>query len=228
MLTLEMSTKGTTVLTISPPPKKNVIGSLAISLPLCLPLFPAHWAIPSFLSLMMAWDETVTIWLDGEGWWTCAWWCGQFGHSHWRFKTDHQDNSQAADGEIVYPALDTLDKGLGQTWVDTLLYFSQWHMTKSVYLFWSFQFNIFLKIYLFSLCGGMFCLHTCLCIMYILAIYAGQKKMSNPLELDLQIILSYHVLGIETRFSASAASAFNPWAISPSLIQYFWNIADCR
>jgi hypothetical protein len=35
---------------------------------------------------------------------------------------------------------------------------------------------------------GVFCLHVCLCTMYMPRAHRGQKRVSDPLELELQIV----------------------------------------
>lgn len=39
----------------------------------------------------------------------------------------------------------------------------------------------------------MLCLHVCICTTCVSIVHGGQKKLSNPLELKLQIIVIRHV-----------------------------------
>jgi hypothetical protein len=39
----------------------------------------------------------------------------------------------------------------------------------------------------------MFCLHVCLCIMFVSGVHRGQKRVSDLLELELEIVASCHV-----------------------------------
>lgn len=39
----------------------------------------------------------------------------------------------------------------------------------------------------------VFRLHTCLCTIYVPGAYKGQKRMLDSLELELQVVGSYHV-----------------------------------
>ena len=50
----------------------------------------------------------------------------------------------------------------------------------------------------------MFCLYVCLCTLCVPDACGGQKKVSDLLDLELQMIVSCHV-GAESRSSAGAA-----------------------
>lgn len=66
-----------------------------------------------------------------------------------------------------------------------------------------------LKPIIFILCVSAICLHTCLCAMCVPCWYS-QKRMADPLELDLQNVVSSYVgAGIEPQFSGKAAEALN-------------------
>lgn len=39
----------------------------------------------------------------------------------------------------------------------------------------------------------MFCLSVWLCTMYVFGVQGDQKKVLNPVELDLQVVVSHHV-----------------------------------
>ena len=66
-------------------------------------------------------------------------------------------------------------------------------------------------LYLLFLCVWMYCLHVCYCTHVIQCLWR-----SDPLELELQMVVSHHVkAGNWTQSSARAASALNCWAISP-------------
>lgn len=43
------------------------------------------------------------------------------------------------------------------------------------------------------LCVWVFCLYACLCTMCMLGAHRGQKRILDPLELELQTVLSSHV-----------------------------------
>ena len=45
----------------------------------------------------------------------------------------------------------------------------------------------------FILCVWIFCLHVCLCIMCVPGACRGQKRASDPVELELQIVVRCHV-----------------------------------
>lgn len=48
------------------------------------------------------------------------------------------------------------------------------------------------------------------CASYVHGACGGQKRVSNPLELELQMVRSYHVdAGIQTWFPAGATNALN-------------------
>lgn len=47
--------------------------------------------------------------------------------------------------------------------------------------------------FIFILCIGLFCFHMCLCTMCIPEVHGVQKRESGPLELELWMIVSYHV-----------------------------------
>ena len=38
----------------------------------------------------------------------------------------------------------------------------------------------------------MFCLYVCICTAYVLGGHGGQKKVLDPLELQLQMVVRYH------------------------------------
>ena len=67
------------------------------------------------------------------------------------------------------------------------------------YLWWLFN---------FILCIWVFCLHMCLYM-------PGQKKVSDLLELELQMVVSHHV-GARNWTSGRTVSALSGWAISPT------------
>jgi hypothetical protein len=48
------------------------------------------------------------------------------------------------------------------------------------------------KIYIFYLCVWVFCLHICLGIMSVPDVCKGQKRASDPLELELPTAMSCH------------------------------------
>ena len=43
------------------------------------------------------------------------------------------------------------------------------------------------------LCAKVFCLRVCLCTMYVLGALRGQRRMVDPLELELQMVMSLQV-----------------------------------
>lgn len=56
--------------------------------------------------------------------------------------------------------------------------------------------------------------HLCVCSVQMPDVYRGQKKASDPLELELGLLW---VLGVKAGSSEKAAGALNHWAISPTL-----------
>ena len=44
------------------------------------------------------------------------------------------------------------------------------------------------------LCVWVFCLHVCLCNTCMLGTYRSQKKMSDPLHLELQMVVSHYMV----------------------------------
>lgn len=58
---------------------------------------------------------------------------------------------------------------------------------------------------------GCFSLSACLCTAFKLGAYRGQKRMSDPLELELQAVVRHltWVLGIAIQFFTRAVSAGN-------------------
>lgn len=62
----------------------------------------------------------------------------------------------------------------------------------------------------FILCGQGFYLYVCLCTICMPSAHKGQKRLSNPLELEYQIAVTpMWVLGMETRSSRRAAGILN-------------------
>lgn len=58
------------------------------------------------------------------------------------------------------------------------------------------------------MCGGVLCLLVCKCTTCMPTGHRGQKKVSDPLELDLRIAVSHDVgLGIKPMFSGRVESA---------------------
>lgn len=54
------------------------------------------------------------------------------------------------------------------------------------------------------------CLPVCMCTTFMPDSYRGQKRASNVLELELQMIMSYNVsYGSKTQFSSKAANIPN-------------------
>jgi hypothetical protein len=45
----------------------------------------------------------------------------------------------------------------------------------------------------YFLCVLVFCLHICLCTTYLPGTYRGQKMEYDPLDLELQMFVRYHV-----------------------------------
>lgn len=43
------------------------------------------------------------------------------------------------------------------------------------------------------MCMGAFCMHVCLCAMCVPGTYKCQKRAPDPLELELQIVVSHQV-----------------------------------
>lgn len=76
----------------------------------------------------------------------------------------------------------------------------------------------------------VFCLHARLCITCTLGGHRGQKKVSNPLEGEIQLLVSYNIgAGNWTlTFWKRGDSAFNCWAISslPNFDFYFQEDGD--
>lgn len=59
------------------------------------------------------------------------------------------------------------------------------------------------------------CPTVCMCAVYVLSTHRGQKRVSDPLELDLQMAVSHYVgAGNWTHSSVRATSVLNPWALS--------------
>lgn len=61
----------------------------------------------------------------------------------------------------------------------------------------------------------MFCLHTCVCTMYMPSACRDQNKMSGPLELEPCMVVSYKAgAGIEPKSSDLCKSNkyFKPWS----------------
>lgn len=52
---------------------------------------------------------------------------------------------------------------------------------------------IFTKLFYSCLCVGVFCLHVCLCTMCMPCALGSQRVMGNPLDLGLQMVVSYCV-----------------------------------
>ena len=51
---------------------------------------------------------------------------------------------------------------------------------------------LFLDFYK-MICVLMFCLHVCLCTMYMPGALGGQNRVADPLELKLHMVMHYHV-----------------------------------
>jgi hypothetical protein len=49
------------------------------------------------------------------------------------------------------------------------------------------------KDFLFYYMWMVFCLHVCLCTMCVPCAHKGQKRASDPLELDFQTVVSHHM-----------------------------------
>lgn len=84
--------------------------------------------------------------------------------------------------------------------------------------------DFFLKTYLFYLMWMVFCPNVCLHITCVLCACGGQKRTSEPLVLELQVIVSQvcmlvtgmYALGTESRTSGGAANV----TVEPSLQLY--------
>lgn len=63
----------------------------------------------------------------------------------------------------------------------------------------------------------MFCLYMCLCITYRPGACGVRKRLTDPLELDLQMVLSHHV-GTRDKIQVicKKTSALNCCVISPA------------
>jgi hypothetical protein len=56
----------------------------------------------------------------------------------------------------------------------------------------------------------VFCLHICLCTVCVPGAHGSQRRVSDPLELELQFVVSCHVvLGIKPRSSEKVVSSLN-------------------
>lgn len=49
-------------------------------------------------------------------------------------------------------------------------------------------------LFLFYVIEWVFCLHVCLCTIYVSGTHIGQKRVLGPLALKLQIVMS-HIVG---------------------------------
>lgn len=79
----------------------------------------------------------------------------------------------------------------------------------------------FLKTCILILRVGVFCLHAYMCAMRISGVFRGQKRLSDFLELELQMAMGDRwVLGTELVSFARAINALNHGALSsgPSFI----------
>lgn len=79
---------------------------------------------------------------------------------------------------------------------------------------WAFSYNTeqYSKIFSFRLvsCMSMFCLHVCMCTTLIPGARGVEERMSDPLELELEMFMSHHsVLGIR---SSARTSTRNWWS----------------
>lgn len=99
------------------------------------------------------------------------------------------------------------------------------HISKN--RFWNFRENfIFLfRFIYFILCVFVFCLHVCICTIYMPGSHGVQKRVSDPLELELWMVMStLWMVGIEHGFSARATHVFNHWAsLQPQDTVFFEN-----
>lgn len=78
-------------------------------------------------------------------------------------------------------------------------------------------------LFIFNVCE--FCLHVCLCTMYMHGAWGGQKRVLGPLGLELwMVVSSYVMLGITPGSSERAACASDCWAISPGFRSLFYLI----
>jgi hypothetical protein len=73
------------------------------------------------------------------------------------------------------------------------------------------QFIFYLVLYLnFILCVWLFCLHVCLCTTCMPCACRGQKRASDPLEVELKTVGRHHVgAGNQTWLSGRTLSALN-------------------
>jgi hypothetical protein len=52
---------------------------------------------------------------------------------------------------------------------------------------------LFFKDLFVIVCVWVFCLHACLCTMLMPSAHKGQRRMLNPLEQEVQTVVSHHV-----------------------------------
>lgn len=52
--------------------------------------------------------------------------------------------------------------------------------------------DAFLNVFLFYM-YWVFCLNVCVCVMYMPVALGSQKRGSDPLEMELQVVVNHHV-----------------------------------
>lgn len=96
-----------------------------------------------------------------------------------------------------------------QEYLNELIYYFICHLYLKLHWFWLFEFLIlfaYLISFSDSFCVWVFCLHVCLCIMYIL-------------ELEFWTVENWHVgPANQTRDISIRTSALKHWAISPVIL----------
>lgn len=59
----------------------------------------------------------------------------------------------------------------------------------------------------FILCAWVSCLHCCLCTTCACDTHRGQRKVLNPMELEVNIVVSCHVVAASALHSLTISSA---------------------
>lgn len=67
-------------------------------------------------------------------------------------------------------------------------------------------------------------MHVCIHTKCITGACEGQKKVLEPLELQLQVFLNLHVLGTKPRSSSRAASVINLFNIYVLILEVGWHV----